>query len=193
MVNYYYIQTKGKNGLKWILQSLVIALGLSLLLGSYFTSPALAQSKSNVTLPTVATLKKLVNGDLKCYITFTDDSGKQYQDVGATFDVCQNAKTYLNQKVSWQYGLVSVNDCRSAEPCGKTRIETLITRMQLVSGLPAPQVSLIGEAEKSRSYNLTVSGSDDILFVRCPQSYEPKLGYLRNVEALQCEQNRGAK
>lgn len=187
MMNHYRTQLQRKIRASQAFLSLVVALGLSLLLSSYFTSPALAQSSSREVLPTVATLKKLVNGDLKCYVTFADGSGKQYQGVGATFEVCESAKTYLNKQVSWQYGLVPVNNCESAEPCGKTRIETLITQMTTISGLPSPQVKFIGKEEKTRSYNLSVSDSGDILFVSCPQSYAPKLSYKRNVEALQCE------
>jgi hypothetical protein len=164
-----------------------IIASLALIGSSGVAHPALALPQGNANLPTVATLQKLVNGDLKCYVTLADSSGKKFQEVGATFRVCETAKPYLNQRVTWQYGLAQVNDCQSSEPCGRTRTETLITQMQLNSEPPAPQVSLIGKQEKTRSYNLTISGKNDILFVRCPQNSQPKLGYLRNVEALQCE------
>lgn len=162
-------------------------LGLSLLMSSYFTSFAIAQPTKDADLPTVATIKNLVNGDLKCYVTLVDDSGKLHQSIGATFEVCQNKDTYINKRVSLQYGRIPVSDCQSSEPCGRTRIETLITQMTVIKAqLPMPQINIIGEQEKTRSYNLNVSNSGDILFVSCPQNYAPKLGYLRNVEALQC-------
>ncbi|MFB2975422.1 hypothetical protein [Microseira sp. BLCC-F43] len=37
------------------------------------------------------------------------------------------------------------------------------------------------------SYRLVVSRPQDIVYVTCPNNYAPKLGYLRNVEAIQCE------
>ena len=37
------------------------------------------------------------------------------------------------------------------------------------------------------SYRLVISRPQDIVFVSCPSNYAPKLGYLRNVEAIQCE------
>jgi hypothetical protein len=36
------------------------------------------------------------------------------------------------------------------------------------------------------SYRLVISRPQDIVFVFCPSNYAPKLGYLRNVEAVQC-------
>ena len=37
------------------------------------------------------------------------------------------------------------------------------------------------------SYQLTISRPKDIVYITCPGGYEPKLNYLRNVEAIQCE------
>lgn len=37
------------------------------------------------------------------------------------------------------------------------------------------------------SFRLVISQPQDIVFVNCPRNYAPKLGYLRNVEAIQCE------
>ncbi|MBW4542057.1 MAG: hypothetical protein KME43_23375 [Myxacorys chilensis ATA2-1-KO14] len=37
------------------------------------------------------------------------------------------------------------------------------------------------------SYRLTISRPQDIVFVSCPSNHAPKLGYLRNAEAIQCE------
>ena len=40
------------------------------------------------------------------------------------------------------------------------------------------------------AYRLTVSRPQDIVYVTCPGGYEPKLDYLRNVEAIQCKRSR---
>ncbi|ARV60534.1 hypothetical protein BZZ01_19555 [Nostocales cyanobacterium HT-58-2] len=82
--------------------------------------------------PTIATVKSMVNGDLMCYVNLVDAKGRSYNSVGASFELCANEKTFLNKKVRLSYSKVSVNDCQSAEPCGKSRLETLITKMQII-------------------------------------------------------------
>jgi len=70
------------------------------------------------------------NGDLKCYVSVIDGNGKLYEGVGATFDVCEPDK-YVNKNVNLFYELENVNDCQSAEPCGKTIKEWLITKIEI--------------------------------------------------------------
>jgi len=80
--------------------------------------------------PKIGTVKEMVNGDLKCYITLIDDQGTEH-NLGATFEVCEKPETFLNKKVSLVYRIESVSDCQSAEPCGKTKKESLITKMEI--------------------------------------------------------------
>ncbi len=91
------------------------------------------------TQPKVGTIKEMVSGDLKCYVTLLDEAGKKI-NVGATFEICEQ-KTFLNKKVQLVYKVLPVNDCQSAEPCGKTRQESLITKMELVGDSPKPDKS----------------------------------------------------
>ncbi len=115
-----------------------VAIGLSIplfmppMLG-YFAKPVLAQSESFVPQPQVATIKRMVNGDLMCYVTLVDQYGKA-QEWGATFDLCNQQKQFLNRTVRLDYGAVNVNDCQSAEPCGKTRQAILIVQMRIANG-----------------------------------------------------------
>ncbi len=81
-------------------------------------------------LPEIATVSSMSSGDLMCYVTLVDDSGTSYE-VGAVFDVC-DPDTFVNQRVSLTYGTVNIADCQSAEPCGRTRAETVITSMSLI-------------------------------------------------------------
>ncbi len=83
------------------------------------------------TQPKVGTVKELVNGDLMCYVTLVDKKGIEY-NVGATFDICADDKKFVNKKVRAVYEIKSVNDCESAEPCGKTRKESIITKMEII-------------------------------------------------------------
>ncbi|MBD2518576.1 hypothetical protein H6G93_27125 [Nostoc sp. FACHB-973] len=80
--------------------------------------------------PTFGTIKNMQNGDLKCYVTVVDGNGKLYESVGATFDVCEPDK-YVNKNVDLFYELEDVNDCQSAEPCGKTIKEWLINKIEI--------------------------------------------------------------
>jgi hypothetical protein len=51
----------------------------------------------------------------------------------------------------------------------------------------APVVTFVGEIDSSRSYRLTIDRSDDLVYLQCPENYEPKFGYVSNVEAIRCE------
>ena len=82
--------------------------------------------------PKVGTVKELVNGDLMCYVTLVDKKGTEH-NLGATFEICEQDKKFVDKKVRLVYETQSVNDCESAEPCGKTRKESIITKMELIS------------------------------------------------------------
>ncbi|AFY36410.1 hypothetical protein [Calothrix sp. PCC 7507] len=81
--------------------------------------------------PKIGTIKEMVNGDLKCYVTLVDETGKEH-NLGAAFDVCEKPETFVNKKVSLDYAIESVSDCQSAEPCGKTKKELLITKILIL-------------------------------------------------------------
>ncbi|HEY9691413.1 MAG TPA: hypothetical protein V6D15_04375 [Oculatellaceae cyanobacterium] len=82
--------------------------------------------------PKVGTVKEIVQGDLMCYVTLTDQAGKKH-NLGASFEICANTEKFLNKKVSLVYEIASVNDCESNEPCGKSKQELLITKMEVIS------------------------------------------------------------
>jgi hypothetical protein len=100
---------------------------------------------SNTNIPTtkqnkkeqlkVGTVKQIVNGDLLCYVDIVDEKGKTH-NLGASFDICAKEETYLNKKVRLSYKVANVSDCQSAEPCGKTRRETIISKMEIVKKNP---------------------------------------------------------
>jgi hypothetical protein len=81
--------------------------------------------------PKEGRVKKIVNGDLMCYVTLVDNKGIQH-NVGASFEICDEKK-FLNKKVRVTYKVESVNDCQSSEPCGKTRKQSIITKMEVVN------------------------------------------------------------
>lgn len=81
-------------------------------------------------LPRNGTVLKMTNGDIMCYVELRDVFGKEHT-IGADFELCNKPKKYLNRRVRITYARVKVNDCQSAEPCGKTRWETLAVLLKL--------------------------------------------------------------
>jgi hypothetical protein len=103
-------------------------------LGNSQANPVAKADKTKQTShkqPNIGTVKNMVSGDLMCYVTLVDENKTQHE-VGADFDICANQNTFLNQKVRVSYELTSINDCQSAEPCGKTRKESIITKMEII-------------------------------------------------------------
>jgi hypothetical protein len=88
--------------------------------------PADASAK----LPRNGTVLKMTNGDIMCYIELRDVAGRKHT-LGADFSLCENPDKFLNRRVKLTYERAKVSDCESAEPCGKTRWETLVVRLKL--------------------------------------------------------------
>lgn len=85
-----------------------------------------AQPPANLPSPLVGqfqgTVNEVVNGDLMCYITLTTPEGRF--TVGASFEVCN--PQWVGQAVDFTVAPGRVNDCDSAEPCGKSQDLLLI-------------------------------------------------------------------
>ncbi len=112
-----------------------LCLGVSLLAVStigLLSSPVAVKAQKATKVPSIATVKAMTNGDISCYVDLVDQKGKKYPQVPASFEICALEKTFLNKKVRLTYSKGSVNDCQSAEPCGKSKIITLITKMKIV-------------------------------------------------------------
>lgn len=115
---------------------IVLGLMASLLLTStlgYLANSAAAQTNGSGDRPSSGTVQQIVSGDIMCYVTLVGDNGTVYSDIGADFEICANSDTYLNRRVNLVYGQARVNDCEGAEPCGRSRLVTLITQMQMVN------------------------------------------------------------
>ena len=106
-------------------------------------------------LPESGIVKEVVQGDIMCYVTLTDDKGTKH-NLGATFDICATPEKFLNKKVSLVYGEETVNDCESAEPCGKSRKELLITKMTVQQDLE-PTTSQQGNSETISNGEWTIT------------------------------------
>lgn len=98
---------------------------------SFIATPPDIQAQ-NSKLPSLARVTAMNAGDLACYVDLVDNKGKKYEGVYAIFEICELESTFLNKRVRLSYRQESFNDCESAEPCGKTKLITAISQMQLV-------------------------------------------------------------
>jgi hypothetical protein len=89
------------------------------------------ESKPTTARPKIGVVKQMTMGDLMCYVDLTDLKGKPHH-LGADFGICTKARKFLKKKVRISYKKIRVNDCQSAEPCGKTRLENAIYKMRIV-------------------------------------------------------------
>lgn len=108
--------------------------------------------------PKIGIVKSMVNGDLMCYVTLIDENNIKH-DVGADFEICTKEKTFLNKKVRVSYELVSINDCQSAEPCGKTRKESIITKMEIL-GDATPKNPSNSQTLSNGDWTITIGNTD---------------------------------
>lgn len=123
-------------------------------------------SKTNIKnkSPQVGTVKELVNGDLMCYVTLVNEKGVENQ-VGASFDICAEEGKFLNKKVRASFTVESVNDCESAEPCGKTRQESIITKMEVLEDKTTTKTETKPQANKTQTisngeWTITIGNGD---------------------------------
>jgi hypothetical protein len=99
---------------------------------------ASSKSKTNSSKQTssgkleVGTVKRIQQGDISCYVDLVDEKGETHLSMYADFALCDEEKKFLNKKVRLSYELANLNDCQSAEPCGKTRQETIISKMEII-------------------------------------------------------------
>lgn len=64
-----------------------------------------------------------------CYITIDTEKGR-FRELGASFELCN--QEWVGQKVTASVKPTKVNDCQSAEPCGKTKDIFLITDLSKI-------------------------------------------------------------
>jgi hypothetical protein len=88
------------------------------------------QPVKTTSFPASGKVLSLTNGDLMCYVDLLDARGKKY-NLGANFEICEQSQ-FVNKQVKLTYKRGKVNDCQSAEPCGKTRVENLVSKIQLI-------------------------------------------------------------
>lgn len=81
--------------------------------------------------PKIGTIKRIEQGDLACYVNLIDEKGKEH-NISADFEICADKEKFINKKVKLSYDILNFNDCQSNEPCGKTKKESAIVKMEVI-------------------------------------------------------------
>ena len=107
---------------------------LSLLVLAIFSlSMACAKNQKSTkkadTLPREGYLITIEQGDLACYLTLKAPDNRVHNLLG-NFEICQDK--YSSKRVRLKYTKASINDCESAEPCGKTRQVDLVNHIEVL-------------------------------------------------------------
>lgn len=108
----------------------VAAVGASAVAAPKAEEDEVAQAEVTAEYPEIGQIISLQAGDLMCYAVVRDRQGQEF-DIGATFEICEQ-QDLLNQNVRFIYSEENVADCQSAEPCGQTRQEILISDVVLL-------------------------------------------------------------
>lgn len=76
---------------------------------------------------TVATVRKITDGDAACYLDLVDDRGRRFEEM-AEFDLSGRRKAYLNRSDRLTYGVERVihEGCMGNPACRKTRWAVMI-------------------------------------------------------------------
>jgi hypothetical protein len=99
--------------------------------------------------PKSGLITEIQQGDILCYVTLKDEKGKQH-NLGATFEICEQEDTLLNKPVKLSYSEVSVNDCESIEPCGKSRQEIVISKAVVNNQAKLPSTNPSSDRSKPK-------------------------------------------
>ena len=109
--------------------------------------------------PKVGTIKTIEQGDLACYVTLIDEQGKQH-NISADFDICPQKEQFINKKVKLSYDILNFNDCQSIEPCGKTKKESAIVKMEVIGGSKTGKSSGDTQTLSNGEWTIKISNYD---------------------------------
>jgi hypothetical protein len=101
------------------------------LLASIVSLSTLCFALPSQALPSIATVTRLSQGDIACYVDLIDDENVRYEGIFADFEICQKT-SLLDKKVKLTYRREEFNDCQSEEPCGKTQTKLAIVKMKRI-------------------------------------------------------------
>ncbi|MDY6898553.1 MAG: hypothetical protein SWZ49_10825 [Cyanobacteriota bacterium] len=109
--------------------------------------------------PKVGTIKRIQQGDLACYVTLTDEQGKQH-NISSSFEICAEKEQFINKKVKLSYKILAFNDCESIEPCGKTKKESAIVKMEVIDSSKSTKSSGDTQTLSNGEWTIKLSNYD---------------------------------
>lgn len=109
--------------------------------------------------PKIGTIKRIQQGDLACYVSLIDEKGKEH-NISADFEICPQKEQFLNKKVKLSYDILNFNDCQSNEPCGKTKKESAIVKMEVIDGSKSGKSSGDTQTLSNSEWNIKLSNYD---------------------------------
>jgi hypothetical protein len=103
-----------------------------------FAVPSAAQPRTTVrgeSKYSAGTLRSATNGDIACYLEFSDDAGQPFSEM-ADFDLCIGAEALVGQRLRLHYTVAKVQaaSCQGDPDCSATDEVALVDRMD---ALPA--------------------------------------------------------
>ena len=82
---------------------------------------------------TSGTLASLENGDIACYLHFTDERGKAFREMG-DFDLCVREKQLVGRRLAltWRVESVQSEACQGAPDCRKSKQLPLVVGVKIL-------------------------------------------------------------
>ncbi|BAY83928.1 hypothetical protein NIES267_34220 [Calothrix parasitica NIES-267] len=109
--------------------------------------------------PKIGTIKRIEQGDLACYVNLIDEQGKEH-NINADFDICPQKEQFINKKVKLSYKILPFNDCESNEPCGKTKKESAIVKMEVIDASKSGKSSGDAQTISNGEWTIKLSNYD---------------------------------
>lgn len=82
---------------------------------------------------TSGTLVSVENGDIACYLHFTDERGKAFMEMG-DFDLCVREKQLVGRRLAltWRVASVQSEECQGAPDCRKSKNVPLVVGVKVL-------------------------------------------------------------
>lgn len=165
-----------KHSLNWLIT-------LNLAMASHFVQAA-TTSVGGQTKNKVGTIVEVAQGDISCYLTFKDDTGKTFRE-SASFDLCEDK--WKGQRVQLGYKMANVMAaaCQGNMDCKKTdRIALVTTLTPLARTTPATPAANMATNQKSfctpqETVIFTCVSGNKLISVCASSSITSKTGYLQ--------------
>ena len=128
---------------------------------------------------TAGTVTKLDNGDIACYVSFTDDAGKSFTEMG-DFQICFQKPSIVGKRVSFTYKSETVQspECQGDPNCKKTQVVALITSAKIVAA-PRAVASAASLCATTEAVVFSCPTGKKVVSVCASKELSPKVGWVQ--------------